>query len=138
MKNISLNEFEIQKTIEYPFSKMSSVFTTNTFFKFTGADEIKCHFKEGQPFQLTFQNRGEVNGTIITFSSSKIVLEWNVKGFNRQDENQTFVEINLTGDSNNCILKLKHSQIPTSESANLKKTAWTELLENLISHLRIE
>ncbi len=136
MQDINLNEFEIQKIIEYPFSEMSNVFTTNTFFKFTGADEIKCNFKEGQPFQLTFHNRGEINGNIIAFSLSKIILEWNVKGFNREDENQTIVEINLIYDSDFCILKLKHSLIPTVESANIKYIAWTELLENLNSHLQ--
>ena len=97
-------------------------------FKLTGADEIEFEFCAGGAFSLSFQNRGRIYGKFGSIiPNEEIVLEWNVNGFNREDES-TQVKIILNENSEGVLLNVNHSGIKSSQSFTAKEQAWKEIL----------
>ena len=108
-----------------------ALFRDGTFFELTGADIIDFHFAEGGNFHLTFYERGEIFGTFKKIIlNEKIILIWNVKGFGRQPEMNTNVEITFQGESKT-VITVRHSGILSRESIRAKEKAWNEILDDL-------
>jgi uncharacterized protein YndB with AHSA1/START domain len=108
-----------------------NLFVDKTVFKLTGADEIQVQPETGQPFHLTFYNRGIIYGHFILFTENAIAMEWNVEGFQRPKEINTFVEIFLSEENGKCHLTLHHQNIMDAAAAAAKQKAWTEILDDI-------
>ena len=115
-------------------ANVTSVFNflgTERFMSLTGADEILYDFREGGEFKLSFRGRGEISGTIEEIIPyHRIVLRWNVTGFNKPDETDTRVIILMTTDKGTMV-SIEHSEIKNEEAAEAKRKAWKEILSAL-------
>jgi len=101
---------------------------TEKFMTLTGADQIAYDFREGGEFRLSFRGRGEIYGTVEEIIPyHRIVLKWNVTGFNRTDETDTKVIILMT-TAKFTTLSIEHSEIKNEEVAEMKRKAWKEIL----------
>lgn len=108
-----------------------NLFRDNTVFKLTGADEIQNDFRNSGMFYLKFNDRGSIHGHYIKITEDKIILNWNVEGFNRPKEIDTKLEISLNENGDNCLLTLSHKNIKHEEAAKAKEIAWTEILDEM-------
>jgi uncharacterized protein YndB with AHSA1/START domain len=101
---------------------------TEKFMSLTGADQIVYDFREGGEFRLSFQGRGEISGIVEEIIPyHRIVLQWNVNGFNRPDETDTKVIILMT-TAKVTTISIEHSEIKNEEAAEAKRKAWREIL----------
>ena len=104
---------------------------TEKFMALTGATKIEYDFREGSEFRLSFSGRGEISGTIEEIIPyHRIVLRWNVTGFNRPDEVDTRVIILMT-TSKGTTVSIEHSEVKNDEAAEAKRKAWKEILAEL-------
>ena len=104
---------------------------TEKFMSLTGADEIAYDFREGGEFRLSFGSRGEIFGTVEEIIPyHRIVLNWNVTGFNRPEETDTKVIILMT-TAKGTTLSIEHSEIKNEEAGDAKRIAWREILSEL-------
>lgn len=119
------------KDINANVTAVFNLLGTEKFMSLTGADEILYDFREGGEFKLSFRGRGEIYGIIEEIIPyHRIVVRWNVTGFNRPDETDTRVIILMTTDKGT-MLSVEHSEIKNEESADAKRKAWKELLSAL-------
>jgi uncharacterized protein YndB with AHSA1/START domain len=72
-----------------------------------------------------------IYGQFTEITANKIVMEWNVEGFQRPPEIKTVVEITLREDDDKCILTLTHKHIADASAAAAKHKAWTEILDDM-------
>ena len=117
------------------FSDIETIFNKirdNSFFKFTGADEIQNDFVKGGKFRLIFHKRGEIFGSFLEVSAETILIDWNVNGFQRDDEINTLVKISIQKLGHNHVLNLSHENILSDDSAKVKFSSWNEVLDNFI------
>jgi len=114
-----------------------NLFKRGKIFELTGANDIKNDFEIGGAFSLTFNNRGIIYGQFQKITAQEIILEWNVEGFERPKETKTIVEISWRQDHEKCILKLDHKNIVEADSANAKRRAWKEILEDVEREMNI-
>jgi uncharacterized protein YndB with AHSA1/START domain len=121
-------------------SNVTSVFNllgTEKFMSLTGANEITFDFREGGEFKLSFPGRGEIFGTVDEIIPyHRIVLDWNVTGFNMPDETNTKVII-LMVTSKGTTVSIEHSEIKNEEAADAKRNAWKGILSNLKKLLEV-
>lgn len=110
-------------------SKALTLLHDNTIFELTGADKIQRDFTRGGLFQLIFENRGEIFGHFIKISENELLLDWNVKGFQRPVEIHTLLQISLALQQHVYTLSIHHSNIMNEDSANAKRKAWMEILQ---------
>ena len=97
-------------------------------FKLTGADEIAFDFRERGTFSFSFKNRGNISGEFARIiPNEKIVLKWNVNGFEREDES-TKVDISITEKTAGVSVTVSHYEIKSEKSATAKQKAWAEIL----------
>jgi hypothetical protein len=112
--------------------RIFNLFKEGTVFKLTGADQITADFKTGGLFELRFLNRGIIKGSFSEIiQDKKIILLWDVEGFNLQPETGTIVTILIHSKKPGCTLELYHDKIKQSESASRKTKAWKEILDAL-------
>ena len=105
--------------------------SSEKFLKLTGADEIEIDFREGGNYRLLFHGRGEIFGTIEEIIPyHRIILVWNVKGFDRPDEANNRVKV-LLDTTKGTTVSVEHSGIENEEAAEAKKKAWREILDDL-------
>lgn len=128
---MNIHNITISRTYSTDLSTILNLFKDNSVFKLTGANKIESVFKNGGQFCLTFYYRGTIHGQFTKITENEIVLEWNVDGFQRLTENKTIVEIFIKQEDEKCILTLNHKNIPSGESADAKRKAWTEILNDL-------
>jgi hypothetical protein len=138
MTNNKTYSISLEKVYSGKPEEIFNLFQNGTIFTLTGANEIQSEFKTGKPFHLTFHNRGAIYGRFILITDSNIILEWNVKGFQRPDEIKTSVEISLHKDYEKCILTLDHKNIANAEAATAKQKAWTEILDDMEKKISIK
>ncbi len=130
-------EIHLEKTFIASPEKIFGLFTDQTVFDLTGANEIECSFTKGGKFSLKFTGRGIINGFIEeVIENEKIILNWNVNGFEREPEVNTQVIFSLSESDGLCILKLEHNNIKQEESFTAKKNAWREILQDMENKLR--
>ncbi len=127
-----MHNLTIEKTYNSSTENIFEMFKNLTVFRLTGADIIDVDFKPGGKFTLTFNDRGTIHGYINEIiENNKIVLMWNVDGFNREPELNTEVIFTITEEDGNSILKLEHNNIQHTEAFEAKKRAWGEILEDM-------
>lgn len=110
---------------------LDNLFTSSRIFELTGAHTIKNIFAVGEEFKLEFSGRGTIYGYYLYISKNKIELKWQVKGFNRPDEQDSKVSFSLQTDTSSDILTIFHESIPSAASAAAKEQAWNEILNLL-------
>ena len=109
-----------------------SMIAEGKLFKLTGADEITFDFSENGPFELKFTGRGRIHGQILKLiPNEKVVLQWDVDGFDMDLERDTKVWITILHTQGHTTVTIEHREIPTEESAAAKKKAWPEILNEL-------
>ena len=112
--------------------KIYPLIRDGTLFRLTGADKVAFDFSENASFEFNFADRGKIIGRFLKIiPHSKIIMEWDVEGFDRPAEKGTKVWITILGDENRTTLTIEHREIPTEESAAAKQKAWEEILEEL-------
>ncbi len=127
----------LEKTFKASPEKIFGLFTDQTVFDLTGADQIECSFTKGGKFSLKFTGRGTISGHIIEIKENKkIVLNWNVNGFESKPEVNTQVIFTLSESDGLCNIKLEHNNIKQEESFTAKKRAWCEILQDMENKLR--
>jgi len=124
----NIHKIILSKTYNANTNAILNLFKDGTIFKLTGADEINFDFCEGGKFLLVFNNRGKIFGSFIKITKDKLILDWNVEGFNRPCEINTLLDISFTQNGNKCSLNLEHTKIFNKESAEAKNIAWREIL----------
>jgi uncharacterized protein YndB with AHSA1/START domain len=108
-----------------------NLLVTEKFMSLTGADKVVYDFREGGEFKLSFFGRGEISGTIEEIIPyHRIVLRWNVSGFNKPDEVDTRVIILMTTEKGTMV-SIEHSEIKNEEAAEAKRKSWKEILSSL-------
>ncbi|HMG13818.1 MAG TPA: SRPBCC domain-containing protein [Saprospiraceae bacterium] len=127
----------ITKSYNTNTEALFNLFNNNTVFTLTGADEIESDFRTGGKFCLRFKDRGVIQGQFIEITPPKLILEWNVEGFQRPDEVGTIVEIMFKQEGEQCILNLRHRNILSAESLEAKRRAWGEIMEEIEEELII-
>ncbi len=101
-------------------------------FELTEADSVTFDFSENAAFECDFADRGRISGRFIKIiPNSKVVMEWDVEGFERPDEKGTKVWITILGSENRTTLTIEHREIPSEESAEAKRRAWEGILQEL-------
>jgi len=131
-----LYSFSLEKIYNTSAENIFKLFRNLTVFRLTGADDIECSFIEGGGFSLTFKNRGVIRGQITGLTENKkIVLNWNVGGFGREQEVNTEVIFTITEENGISTLRLQHNNIKQAESFEAKKRAWGEILEYMENEL---
>jgi uncharacterized protein YndB with AHSA1/START domain len=131
--NAMTDKKAIHLSQSYPVSaaELFELIKTGTLFELTGADEIHFDFWEGGHFKLIFNNRGEIFGIILhIIPNEKIVLDWNVDGFEKEPERNTQVTISLKEDQETT-LSIDHTGILIPEAVAAKERAWKEILQDL-------
>ncbi len=128
MKDQPIYSIHIEKIFPTEIVNIFQYFHDSTFLKLTGADVIENDFQKGGSYCLTFTNRGIISGKYIDITNSSIVLNWNVKGFTRPEENNTLLEITLTTDKDNCKFTLRHTNIINQDAAEAKEKSWNDIL----------
>jgi len=131
MTNSKTHSVFLEKFYNADKKVIYNLFKDKTVFKLTGADEVQVHFETRQPFHLTFNNRGNIFGQFILVTEDKIIMEWNVEGFQRPKEIKTLVEISLSKADGKCLLTLHHSSIMDASAAAAKQKAWKEILDDM-------
>lgn len=121
----------MEKSFNASSEDIINLFRNNTVFKLTSADKIENEYRTEGSFELEFTGRGRVFGKFIKVSDNKIILNWNVEGFNMPPETGTIAAFTLNEENGKCILKLEHTNILHKESANAKKEGWTEILDDM-------
>ena len=135
---MSSHSVVLQKTFYCSPDSVFSLFEDGTVFKLTGANQLEHNIRRGGIFNLTFNDRGVISGKILELTVPKIVFEWNVEGFNRPDENATFLEIKIEKKGDTSVLILRHDNILDAGAASAKKRAWTEILDKMEEMLSYE
>jgi uncharacterized protein YndB with AHSA1/START domain len=119
------------KDISTGVTTVFNFLSTEKFMSLTGADQIVYDFREGGEFRLSFQGRGEISGIVEEIIPyHRIVLQWNVTGFNRPDETDTKVIILMT-TAKGTTVSIEHSEIKNEGAAEAKRKAWKEILSAL-------
>ena len=108
-----------------------NLFRDSKVFQLTGADEINFDFETGKAFSLNFLNRGHIHGKFLSISKNELLLQWNVDGFSKPSETDTFLQITLNDIDGKCNLVLRHDRIRHKEAADAKEKAWTEILNKI-------
>ena len=121
----------LRRTFLAHSSVILNLFAEGMVFKLAGADAFQYDFKVNGNFLLTFNNRGTIHGQFIAITDCKIIIEWNVKGFQRPNEINTWVDISLEKNNNGCIFTLNHTNIMHEEAAAAKERAWNEILDKV-------
>ena len=132
------NGFEILLQQEYSASEMAvfNLVKNGFLFKLTGADSIQFDFIKDGSFTLEFLERGTIYGTFTEIiQGKKISMNWNVSGFGRGEEPGTHVILSIIDLGNKVALEVSHTGIGNSESAEAKKRAWSEILNDLKKEL---
>jgi hypothetical protein len=129
--------YEVNLSHQYSCNQneLFELFKNLTVFKLTGADDIHASFVKDNSFNLIFRNRGEIFGKILQCDVTEIILDWNVQGFGREEENGTIVKIVLEQDKDICNLSLSHTGIKNADARLAKQNAWNEILINLESEI---
>lgn len=118
---------EINSNVTAVFNLLGS----EKFLSLTGANKVTYDFSEGGEFKLTFHGRGEIFGTVDEIIPyHRIVLNWNVTGFNRPDETNTKVIILMTTTQGTTV-SIEHAEIKNEEAGDAKRKAWKEILSSL-------
>jgi hypothetical protein len=125
----------ITKTYNANPGVIFELFKNNTVFKLTGADMVENDFIPGGLFRLTFNNRGVISGRFIEITSHRITAAWNVTGFEKPDEADTSLQIEITGEDNHCVFNLNHTHIKFKAAAEAKQRAWTEISDAIEMYL---
>src|ERR1044071_8464394 len=117
---------EVSAIYNAPASEIFEAFKNGLFFSLTGADDIRFEFSEGGSFEFHFTGRGRIYGKVgQIIADEKMVMDWNVEGFNMENEYVTRVTISLD-TAVRTTATIMHENIPTSASQAMKKRAWTE------------
>jgi len=133
------NDFKILLTQEYrsTASAVYKLIQNGFFLKLTGADVITFDCRIDGKFSLLFHDRGMIQGSVSELiPGKKISLIWNVKGFGRDEETGT-VTILLVEDANKVTAEITHRGIRSTESAEAKQRAWSEILSGIRKELAL-
>jgi uncharacterized protein YndB with AHSA1/START domain len=127
-------KYNISASHDYTNSpeKIYSLIRDGKLFKLTGADKITYDFSVNAAFEFDFANRGKISGRFLKIiPNSKVIMEWDVEGFDRPAEKGTKVWITILGDEKRTTPTIEHREIPTEQSAEVKRRAWEEILDDL-------
>jgi uncharacterized protein YndB with AHSA1/START domain len=128
------NTISISQAYETSAERIFELIKSGALFELTGADEINFDFWEGGSFHLLFKNRGHIDGTFEQIiPQKKILLNWNVEGFERLSEHDTKAILLIEG---NATLTVEHSGIKNAEATSAKKKAWIEILRDLNKRIK--
>ena len=126
-----LIDIEVSQEYKTTPETLFSVIENGALFELTGADKISVDFKVNGKFILEFNNRGTISGVIThIISPNQLWMKWDVEGFGMETEKDTQVKISILKRSKT-ELTLNHGGIKTKASAEAKKKAWTEILNDL-------
>ncbi|MBX7047284.1 MAG: SRPBCC domain-containing protein [Ignavibacteria bacterium] len=129
-KNYTLSlSHEYQVSPEKVYEKIQD----GTIFKLAGCDDLLHEFAVDAPVAMFFNDRGQIFGTYKEIvKNKKVVLDWNVTGFDKPEELNTRLQITLSPkEKNKTSLSLTNSEIKNEASYEAKKKAWEEILDDL-------
>lgn len=112
-------------------NKLHDLFFDNSIFKLTGADEISSDFTNDNSFRLVFSGRGEIFGRLIKNEAHHLIFDWNVTGFEKPNEVNTLLSLNLIESNKSVTLTLEHTNIINKGAAEAKLKAWTTILNEI-------